>query len=493
MRILFLSAEIDPLIKIGGLGDVAGSLPPALRALPPAKTGGDGLDVRVAVPFYPAIRKKLPDLPLIAQFDVQRAGQPIEARVYLHQLNGLPLYLIAGQPVDSNEAVYTSNNRVDGDKFYFYSLAALELVRRLDWAPDILHANDWHTAPAAYALFRSRKANPFFQKTKIILGIHNLPFMGAGCEPSLEEYGLKPSYNRKLPSWARRVPLPLGLVAADHIVAVSPTYGREILTPEQGFGLEVLLLARKQEVSGILNGIDTCYWDPAQDQAIAARFTANTLSERAANKQALLHEFKLKPDPEIPLLVLVSRMDIQKGVDLALEGLRLAKKQPWQAILLGSGNPDLEAACIDLQKEMPERVRVVTRFDAQLSRRMYAGGDILLMPSRYEPCGLSQMIGMRYGCVPLARATGGLVDTIFDLPNSQHNTGFLFEELSGKAMAKTLTRAIQLFHNQPAWKTLQVNGMNKDFSWEGSALEYAQLYMKLSTYPPSLEEQEEKP
>ncbi|HZU87102.1 MAG TPA: glycogen synthase [Anaerolineaceae bacterium] len=492
MRILFLSAEIDPLIKIGGLGDVAGSLPAALRALPADRLNGQTLDVRVAIPFYPAVRRTLPDLPLVAQFEIQRAGQALEARVYRTDMQGVPVYLIAGPPVDGSDAVYTGNNCVDGDKFYFYSLAALELVKKLDWVPDILHANDWHTAPAAYALFRRRKLDPFFQDTKIVLGIHNLPFMGAGCQNSLEDYGLKQSYSRLLPSWAQRVPLPLGMIAADHIVAVSPSYGREILTPEQGFGLETLLLSRRQNVSGILNGIDTQYWDPANDQAIATRFSADDLLVRVNNKLALLNEFKLNPKAEIPLLVLVSRMDIQKGVDLAIEGLRLAKKLEWQAILLGSGNPDLEAACVDLQKEMPDRVRVVTRFDALLSRRMYAGGDILLMPSRYEPCGLSQMIGMRYGCVPLARATGGLVDTVFDLPEINQSTGFLFKELSGKALAKALDRAIRVYHNQNDWKRLQINGMRKDYSWEGSALQYAHLYLKLSGKIPFGEEQEEK-
>ncbi len=493
MRVLFLSAEIDPLVKIGGLGDVAGSLPAALRQLAPARLGGEAMDVRVAVPFYPLLRQKLPNLPLIARVEIPRAGKMLEAQIYQIDLNSVPVYLIAGQPVDSSNAVYTGDNSVDGDKFYFYSLAALELVRKLDWRPHILHANDWHTAPAAWALNRRRKTDAFFKDTRIILGVHNLPFMGAGCEGSLEDYGLPPSYSRRLPSWGRRVPLPLGLLAADQIVAVSPSYADEILTPEQGYGLESLLLARRADVSGILNGIDTKYWDPSQDQAIAARFSVDDLSPRAKNRRALLDEFQLNPDPAIPLLTLVSRMDVQKGVDLALEGLRLAKKSIWQVILLGSGNPDLEKDCLELQKKLPERVRVVTRFDAQLSRRMYAGGDLLLMPSRYEPCGLSQMIAMRYGCVPLARATGGLVDTVFDRPDAAESTGFLFKEPSGRAMAKALEQAVRIFGDAETWKVIQANGMRRDYSWENSALRYAHLYFMSSGIPINGEEQEERP
>jgi starch synthase len=492
MRILFLSAEIDPLVKVGGLGDVAGSLPGALRALPAAHLNNQTLDVRVAVPFYPSLRKKLPDLPMVANFVVRRAGQDVEALVYLAEINHVPVYLIGGKPVDDSDAVYTGVNRVDGDKFYFYSLAALELVRRLEWPPDILHANDWHTAPAAWAVYHLRKTDPFFRHTRIVFGIHNLPFMGAGCEGSLADYSLPPSYSRRLPSWARRVPLPLGLLAADHIVAVSPSYGREILTPEQGFGLESMLLSRQKDISGILNGIDTQYWDPAHDSSIAARYSADHLAARVDNKLSLLKEFQLGIEADVPL-VLVSRMDIQKGVDLAVEGLRLAKRLAWQAVILGSGNPELETACQALQDRMPERVRVITRFDAQLSRRMYAGGDILLMPSRYEPCGLSQMIAMRYGCVPLARATGGLVDTVFDRPEVVESTGFLFKEPTGKAMAKILEQAIHVFHDPESWKILQVNGMHKDYSWEVSAMQYAHLYFMLSGIPIIREEQEDKP
>ena len=359
-------------------------------------------------------------------------------------------------------------------------LIVLHLLKVLKWQPDILHANDWHSALAVYALKSARKTDASFKKIKTVLTVHNLPFIGAGTEAAFEQFKLTPSRYPRLPWWARKAPLPLGLLAADRIVAVSPTYAKEILTPEYGCGLEKFLKARQKSICGIVNGLDQDSWDPARDTIIPSNYSLNSLPMRQANKDALAAEFSLNNDPAVPLLILISRMDRQKGVDLAIDGLRQTVDLPWQAILLGSGDPNLENACRQLEEDYPQRVRSVIRFDGALARRMYAGADVLLMPSRYEPCGLAQMMAMRYGCIPLARATGGLQDTILDSETYvDDGTGFLFKPANAAVMAGTLRTALQVFSNRKRWLGIQERGMKQDFSWEKSAQAYAEIYNQL--------------
>jgi starch synthase len=304
--------------------------------------------------------------------------------------------------------------------------------------------------------------------------------MGAGTEAAFDFFGLPPSRYPRMPWWARKLPLPLGLQTADRIVAVSPNYAKEIFIPEYSCGLENVLKARHKAVSGILNGLDQESWDPANDPEIPQNYAIDSLHRRKANKTALVKEFSFDPDPNIPLLILISRMDQQKGVDLALAGLAKAVEMNWQVILLGTGDPKLEKACLKMEKAHPQRVRAALRFDAGLARRMYAGADILLMPSRYEPCGLAQMIAMRYGCVPLARATGGLRDTIVDVGGSgEKGTGFLFKPATAAAFVGTMQRALDAYRDPVCWTSIQQQGMHQDFSWENSAAQYVRLYREL--------------
>ncbi len=373
--------------------------------------------------------------------------------------------------------MYTADTRADGHKFTFFSLAALELARRLNWKPDIIHANDWHTAPAIYALSLMR--DTFFDGTTSVLGLHNLPFLGNDAGPAMNAFGLPPAAGSTLPWWAQNMPLPLALLSADRIVAVSPNYAREILTPEFGSGLEEFLKTRQGAISGILNGLNTDRWDPATDSALVLNYSSSSLAQRQANRKALLEEFGLDPDPAIPLLAMVTRMDPQKGVDLLPETLAQISGLPWQLILLGMGMPVMEQVARQTEAAYPKRVRAAIRFDALLSHRMYAGADMLLIPSRYEPCGLTQMIAMRYGCVPVARATGGLSDTIRDAADLENGSGFLFTSASAEDFAAALSRAIQFFPDQAAWQRLQLNGMRQDFSWERFARQYLDLYRSL--------------
>jgi starch synthase len=239
------------------------------------------------------------------------------------------------------------------------------------------------------------------------------------------------------------------------------------------------LYDRKNDVTGIINGLDTKRWNPATDQALLAQYSWEDLSRRQINKQSLLAEFSLNPAPDIPLIILVSRMDPQKGVDLVSPALNSISDLPWQAILLGTGDPFLEESIHHLQDDFPDRIRAVLRFDTNLSRRLYSGADLLIMPSRYEPCGLSQMIAMHYGCIPVARSTGGLKDTICDDPEQRKTTGFLFNEPTHIGLANALRRALDIYTRPIIWRDIQHRGMVQDFSWHQSALAYANLYLDL--------------
>jgi starch synthase len=475
---LFTAVEADPLVKVGGLGDVAFALPDALRRLDPQETGGARIDVRLVLPCHSTACLSVDEGSFAIPFDVPTGIGAIPAVAYPSEIQGMPVYLISSRLIPQDSSVYSTDVQQDGLKFLFFSQAVLELARTLDWTLDVVHANDWHTAIIPHLLKVGKRAGIYPKQTKSLLTIHNLPFMGAGVEPVLRELGIPFSRDRHLPAWARKVPLPMGLSASDHINAVSPTYAKEITTPEYGSGLQDYLSACPERLSGILNGLDTAAWDPSTDQALSARFSVSTLAERPANKLALQREFGLAEDPRTPLLAFIGRMDQQKGIDLIIEALAGLQDVRWQAVILGSGNPFIEEQTRLLQEQLPDCVRAVIRFDSRLSRRIYGGADILLMPSRYEPCGLAQMIAMRYGCVPLAHATGGLIDTITDGQNGS-STGFLFQEAKAAALAETIRRALKLYENESNWRSLQRNGMRVDFSWRQSALQYANLYMRL--------------
>lgn len=467
LRILFLASEADPFIKVGGLGDVAGSLPYALQSL------GDGIDVRLVIPFHTSIRAEGLTLVRETVFTIPHYGREIPVQVFCTDVKGLPVYLISGAPVTGSLKVYDPNPQADGEKYVFFSIAALEMARRLDWRPDIVHANDWHTAAAVYEVRRMQE-DPFWKGVKTIFSVHNLGYMGAEAENALLAYGLPPIQEPLLPEWASRQPMGQALWAADEIVAVSPSYAEEIQTPEYGYGLETYLQANRAKVTGIVNGIDYSLWNPAKDSALESNFDAATLTERARNKAHLQAQFALTEMPDAPLLAMVTRFDFQKGVDIALNALRMVTDLPWQAILLGTGNAALEEAARLLESNFPNRVAAVVRFDTRISRQIYGGADILLMPSRYEPCGLAQMIAMRYGAIPLARATGGLRDTIAD-----RRTGFLFTDASPAVMAATIRRALQAYRSPEAWQNIQRAAMAEDFSWEKSARQYVELYRSL--------------
>ena len=471
INILFLAAEAEPFVKVGGLGDVAGTLPRALRAL---SNDEIKLDVRMAIPYHTVIRADT--LRPVGIYSIPRGDSELQVEAYEGMLDGVPIYFLNGDPIRASGSVYSSNNKLDGEKYTFFSLAALELPRQIDWSPDIIHTNDWHTALASYGNLVRR----WDEKTRRVFSmvtIHNLPYMGPDVSAILQEYGL-PLANTDLPDWARVMPLPLGLWASDAMVAVSPTYADEILDEEFGCGLQDFLKNRKDSLYGVLNGLDVSSFDPQTDSMLAANFNAESLSVRPTNKAALQARLGLPVLADVPVLGMVTRMDVQKGVDIALRGLKVLGKQNWQLVLLGAGDPKLEKMAKNLQVEMPDRIRVESRYDARLARQIYGGADIFLMPSRYEPCGISQMISMRYGCLPLVRAVGGLHDTVTD-----GETGFAFVEAKVKHFNDALRRALNLYPNRERWTEMQKAGMALDFSWPHSAQKYLNLYRKLVETP----------
>lgn len=467
INVLFLAAEAEPFIKVGGLGDVAGTLPRELRA-----SSGEEIkiDIRLVLPLHPVIKTEV--LKPLAIYSLSRGKSEVQVEAFEGTLGGVPVYFINGDPIKASGSVYSSNNKLDAEKYAFFSLAALELPHQIDWMPNILHCNDWHTALAAYGNLVKRWED---KKNRIasVISIHNLPFLGPDIRDILEDYGL-PLAKTDLPDWARVLPMPLGLWAADAIIAVSPTYADEILHEEFGSGLQDFFKNRTDTLSGILNGLDVASFDPQTDSVLSANFNADTLPLRSQNKLALQRRVGLPELPDTPLLGMVTRMDMQKGVDIALKGLRMLKKQNWQFVLLGAGDPKLEAMAKKLQEELPDRARVETRYDANLARQIYAGADLFLMPSRYEPCGTSQMIAMRYGCAPLVRAVGGLHDTVTD-----GETGFVFVDTKVKSFNDAVRRALQVFPDRSRWAMLQKAGMAKDFGWRDSAKKYVEAYQKL--------------
>jgi starch synthase len=402
----------------------------------------------------------------------------------LYQLRhqDLEVWLIDGAPIQTPGPVY-GNLALETDRYQFFALAALQACQVLDWKPDVVHAHDWHTALSVVWLAQHRGKSEFWKPIRTMLTVHNLPYMGPHLGSRLENLDISTVNHPLLPDWARDMPLPMGIASADFVTTVSPTYADEIQTQELGRGMETLLAARSQELFGIVNGIDDQTWNPSTDSALTQMYDRDSLDNRGANKIALMQECGLTGDPDKPLLGMITRMDYQKGVELAVTALRRSLDSEWSAIFLGTGDPELEAMVNGLAAEFPGRVAAFLKFDQELARRMYAGLDIILIPSRYEPCGLAQLIGMRYGCIPVVRATGGLMDTVEPYIPPDRGTGFRFEAISAGALAGILDLALTTFQQKEIWRNLQLRAMNRDYSWKQSARRYQSLYQDLLDHP----------
>ncbi len=476
INVLFLSAEADPLIKIGGLGDVAGTLPLAINRI--SGVLNKSMEVRVAIPFHPIIKDKNLHISFIGSFSMDSAGFDEKINVYEYEHENTIFYLLDGTPIQNSPSAYSNDSKLDAAKYAFFSLAAIHLPKFLNWNVDIIHANDWHTALAIFAL---KKVEGYKnEEVKTIISIHNLPFLGTGMDEAELKYGIPEYEHPFLPGWSRRLPLPKAIATADLIIPVSPGYAQEIQTSDFGCGLENLLIHRKDQIVGILNGIDTTTWNPATDTLLPSNYDFDTIDLKRKNKAALQLQVSLKITRNIPVMGIVSRLDYQKGIDLIIESLyKLKLTDGWQCIFLGTGDPYLELQIRNLEKAMPLQVRGIYNFDPKFAHLIYAGADIFLMPSRYEPCGISQMISQRYGTIPLARSTGGLKDTIIQTVESYPGTGYLFEDLNPIVFSSKIGKTLADFHKKKFWNSIIQKAMAQDFSWDKSAVKYIDEYERL--------------
>jgi len=476
LKILFLAAEAVPFAKVGGLADVAGSLPSAIRAL--------GHDVRLMMPRYGTIRSD--------QFPMEKIGDPFPVPVgpgeeYAHligstsngETNGsVPVYLIW------NKQYFSSRDRVygfedDAQRFAVFGRASLAALHLLDWKPDVIHANDWHTGIVPTWLNTAGRGDPFYRDIATLFTIHNLAYQGIAGRLILTftqmEYVKHLSVEQPgTVNWMAQ-----GIAHADLVNTVSKRYAQEILTLEMGMGLDPLLGERQDRLFGVVNGIDYEQWNPATDPNIPHRFDAKTLDQRAVNKTALQQQARLPVRPEVPLVGMVTRLDQVKGMDLVEPALEWLLEGESQFVLLGTGQPQYHEMLERVQARFPDRMHAFLKFDDVLARRIYASADMFLMPSGVEPCGLGQMIAMRYGCVPIVRATGGLADTVADYKTKRgRGTGFTFTDYTPEACQDALEQALKVYHNKKAWRRLQRRGMAVDFSWSASAQEYIKLYRR---------------
>ncbi len=471
MKILFISAEVAPFSKTGGLGDVAGALPAALAAL--------GHDVKVVTPRYRDLRDAGQLTPtgqsVLLRFPFGEHWGPILSARLSENLE--VLFLEHEGFFGSRHGLYGDARGEFGDnhrRFGYLSVGALQAAQRLRFFPDIIHANDWQTGLVPVALRRGFQSTPL-AKAKSVFTIHNLAYQGQFGKDVMGELGLPWDLFRSeggLEFYDAVNFMKGGLVFSDALTTVSPTYAREIQQPEQGYGLDGLLRRRAHHLHGILNGIDTREWDPRTDAHLPARYGPWDFTGKAECKRELLRRFGLE-DTGAPVFGFVSRLAWQKGMDLLLETLPAALQADIRFVGIGSGEGPLEDGMRELQARFPGQVSVHIGFDPALSHLVEAGADFFLMPSRYEPCGLNQMYSLRYGTVPIVRATGGLVDTV---EGGLDGNGILFEAFHPAALLAAIRRALALYADPVRLGDFRRRGMEKDFSWATSARRYEHLF-----------------
>jgi starch synthase len=471
VKVLFLAAEATPFTKVGGLADVAGALPKALRRL--------GVDVRVVIPRYGALQGKGLDFRRLGSVNVPIGSGEEHALLLETDADGVPVYLLWNDQYFSNrERVYGFND--DPQRFTFFSRAIIAMLPMLDWQPAVIHANDWHTAPVLAWLDVYGRSQPLYRDLASLFTIHNLAYQGI-CGRLILTF----AQMEKLPHLPAELPgqvnwLAQGVAHADCISALSPTYAREIVECKDEEPLSALLHERRDRIFGILSGIDTEIWDPACDDGLAQTFDAQTLKMRAVNKSAFQREAHFSVAAETPLFGMVSRLDDLKGLELVIPAFEeLLQQQDAQFVILGTGEETYESRLRELQAQFPGHVRAFIKFDERLARRIYGSVDILLAPSRAEPASIGLMAAMHYGAVPVIHATGGLSDTVADADvQTRRGVGFAFDAYSVPALLDAIERALSAYRNKPRWLEIQRRAMERDFSWNASARAYVDLYQR---------------
>ena len=476
MKILFAASEAVPFAKTGGLADVAGSLPPAIASL--------GHDVRIVMPYYLQVQRYTSDLRHVATLSVPVATWQERCDVLEGRMGGDVIVYFIKKDIYYDRPELYQTERADypdnAERFIFFSRAILELCRALGYSPDIIHVNDWQTGLVPLYLKTLYRGSETLNRAKTVFTVHNLGYQGTFWHWDMRLTGL--GWDVFTPEgiefWGKINFLKAGLVSSDLITTVSKTYSREIQTLEFGKGLEGVLVNRARDLTGIVNGIDYQTWDPTRDHDLPKTYSAARLAGKALCKKALCARIRMKGS-DGPLIGMVTRLVDQKGLDILTEALPVIMSLGVQLVILGTGDEKYHRILSDAAGRYTKKMRVLLRYDDSLAKNVYAGCDIFLMPSHYEPCGLGQMIALRYGTVPVVRRTGGLSDTVADYdPKTGQGTGFLFDEYSAPALVDCLRRALEVYSNRNKWNRLARNGMKQDFSWEHSAKEYVKVYRK---------------
>ena len=476
MNILFAASELAPFIQTGGLADVAGSLPKHLAA--------QGHDVKVILPLYEGIgpewRKQMK---FLLHFNVRVAWRNPYCGLFELRRDNVSYLFVDNEYYFKRAAIYGHYD--DGERFTYFSRAIVETPAHLDWHPDVIHCNDWQTALVPIYLLEERERVWELRGTKSVFTIHNIEYQGRYGDQVLEDLlGLNKGYmNEHMLAYYGDVNLMKGAIfAADYVTTVSPTYAGELQYPFYAHGLEGVIAHNGYKMRGILNGLDTGLYDPAQDKGLAMCYSAGNLEGKKACKAALQQAVGLREDPNVPIIACISRLVKHKGFDLVTAAIHEIMGMDVQMVVLGTGEWNYEEAFRHAESQYPSRFAARIQYSAALSTAIYGGADIFLMPSISEPCGLSQMIAMRYGTVPVVRETGGLKDTVPPYRwDAGEGRGFSFADINAHDMVWVIREAVDLYHqNQAAWKKLQIAGMTADFSWDGPAREYEDIYCSIT-------------
>ena len=484
MRVAFLVSEAFPYAKTGGLADVAGALPRFL--------GRQGVEVRMFMPFYREVRRKnLPLRRVVERMTAGTGGAGPSFSLLEHQADGFAVTFIDQASYFDRDHLYgtpAGDDPDNGERFAFFSRASLEAMKALDFAPDIVHGHDWQSATAFAYLRFVYGDDPFFASSRSLFTVHNLAYQGVFDRGILDRVGLPPSlYDPAALEFYGKVNfLKSGFLYSDAISTVSPTYSREIQTPEYGCGLDGLLRMRSRDLHGILNGVDYLEWNPVTDPFLPARFGPRDLSGKRTCRAELLRMFGMPDTPGAPVVGMVTRLAGQKGLDIVCDALDGILSLGAKLVILGAGDRSIEDFLGRARTLRPDGLGLKIAFDERIAHMIYAGSDIFLIPSRYEPCGLTQMYALKYGTVPIVRATGGLDDTIreFD-PAARAGNGFKFPAPTPAGLLAGLRRAVDQFADKETWRALVRNAMASDFSWTRSAGAYLALYRKILKSPRS--------
>ncbi|MFC7680073.1 glycogen synthase GlgA [Paenibacillus sp. GCM10028914] len=475
MKLLFAAAECVPFIKTGGLADVIGALPKALQR--------SGAEIRVVLPKYRSISEDYRSrMEYIGETRVQVGWRQQFCGVEKLDLDGVTVYFIDNEYYFGRDGIYGYMD--DGERFSFFNRAILDILPLIDYQPDVIHCHDWHTGMVPLLLEGNYRHEPFYSGIRTVFTIHNLLYQGVfPYEVLVDVLGLHSRYftSEGVEYYGNVNFLKAGIVYSDHVTTVSPTYAREIQTSYYGYGLDGLLASQGERLSGIVNGIDTKSYNPASDPHIAVKYRSN-LNKKAQNKTELQQELNLPVNAKIPMMAMVTRLVDSKGLDLVIRILdELLYYQDIQFVLLGTGDPGYEHWFREAANRYSNKMSAQIWFSEPLSRRLYAASDFFLMPSKFEPCGISQLIALRYGSIPITRETGGLNDTVHSYNEfTREGNGFTFSNYNAHDMMTTIKRAISFYEEPEHWRQVTKNALSGEYSWQVSAQQYMDIYNKIT-------------